>query len=515
VTSGHYPELLAYCRKRGFTDETLNAWKVSTAGPKALRWPLFASDGERWVMANARLRRVIDRETAETKNWFEVSGGPTGLAIGNHLLGMLPGGQNRPSWLAEWLGGIETPDQDKTPQNGDLGPLARLTKKYEVKRVLIVEGEIDCLSAYQVGIPNVLSLPNGASHVDLSSLLRYCPDEVEVLVATDMDEAGDRAAEAIFSQAGRAKRLRLPHKDLNEWLMTKPGLTAEEVLETVSDEKTFDWHARKWISLAQPPPPEKLPTGVVCETPWPRLTARLGGGWKGGQTTGLIAPSGTGKSTWANNVIAHAVMKQKKVGVVALESTPYEVHVKLAEQVMRWGSHHDHEEPERFLRFVTLSELNGKVHWRETIDDLEKMAEEECKLLVMDNWDHILPPGGEGCNEKMKAYAEVQRICKLHDCHALVIWQPSKVKPGSVIDSGNQKGYSQAYQDADNYINMNKFGLARRLEVEKSRAEERPDTTSVIWMQYDLDTRNLHEAVSQADLTLLAPPANSEPPIME
>ena len=58
---------------------------------------------------------------------------------------------------------------------------------------VIVESEMDALTLSVVGIPNVVSLPDGsesASTVDLNLLRESCP---EWIVAVDSDDAGDRA----------------------------------------------------------------------------------------------------------------------------------------------------------------------------------------------------------------------------------------------------------------------------------------------------------------------------------
>ncbi len=77
---------------------------------------------------------------ASSKEWFDVSGGPTDLMIGNHLF-------------------------DKNDPE---------------KRIFIFEGQFDAMTAYQVGLRNVFSLPNGASNVNVNAMLRFIPDDCKI-----------------------------------------------------------------------------------------------------------------------------------------------------------------------------------------------------------------------------------------------------------------------------------------------------------------------------------------------
>lgn len=495
AAQGHHPELLAYCRSRGLSASTLNAWRVSTKGAKALRWPLFARDDDgAWRMANARIRVVLDRDKAEgSVDWFEVKGGPTMLAFGNHLLGLDPllGERERPSWLRDWL--VEGEEE------GD--PTGR------VKRVLLTEGQWDAMTAYQLGIPNVLSLAGGAGNVDVSGLFRYVPDTAEVWLAVDMDEAGDKAAESVFAQLGpdRVKRLKLPHKDLNDWLKAVPDLTAEDVLATVRGygESQEEARASAWLDLSAAPA-DLAREGIVCETPWPRLTTRLGGGLKEGQTTGILAPSGYGKTSVANNIVAEAA-KTVKVGVIQLEGSRQTVAQAVRRHVEGWVKPDLDEMLPPILRRVMISPLEGKgVTWKRTIEEASRMVDEGARLLVMDNWDFIIPPTAAGSGEKMKAYAALQELVRKTGVHAVVVWQPNKVDRGEVVNSGHQKGLSNALQDADVYLTLNKFGLVRRLDVEKVRGVvEKEGMASQIWLKFDPERSSLFETESQAQMAPL------------
>lgn len=515
VTAGHYPELLDYCRRRSLVPATLDAWRVTTCGEKALRFPLFAFDGGRFEMANARIRRVLDspedlaREAP--RDWFEAKGGATCLAMGNHLLGVAPRAwaAEEPSWALNWV------DPTRRKRLGSPFP--------SVRRVLVVEGQWDAMTAWQLGIPNVLSLPNGASAVDVSGLLRYVPEDAEVWIATDMDEAGNRAAESFFSQLDpdRVARLVLPEKDLNDWFRKDPTLTAERVLATAKGISVrvseVEPKAGRWLSLSAPEEEAEARAGeIITETPWPRLNRRIGGGFRAAQTTGILAPSGIGKTTIANQIVAHAAAGGVSCGIIQLEGGRPAVRAKLRAQVKGWASPdlEENELAEIFAR-ILLSPLEGKATKIEaTLTEAEAMAEAGARLIVVDNWDYVVADGLAGDRTKTTAYGKFQEICKRFNAHGVVVWQPNKIDRNEKVNSGTQKGTSRAFQDADVYINVNRFGNARRLEVEKARADQADDSeaASLIWLRYDREKVALFETEGHADLSPVDEKGSGNPP---
>ena len=95
------------------------------------------------------------------------------------------------------------------------------------KRVIITEGEIDCMSIAQVlGLTwPVVSLPTGAAggKKALAKALSWLNGYDSVILCFDNDEAGQAAVEAcapLFSP-GKVKIVTLPRKDANEMLVSK------------------------------------------------------------------------------------------------------------------------------------------------------------------------------------------------------------------------------------------------------------------------------------------------------
>lgn len=105
----------------------------------------------------------------------------------------------------------------------------------ETESVVIVEGEMDCLSFYEAGIHNVVSVPNGASTGKnnlqyLDNCIEYFDNKTEIILATDNDLPGVNLRNELAARLGVEKCAKVNFrdcKDANEYLQKygKEGLT--------------------------------------------------------------------------------------------------------------------------------------------------------------------------------------------------------------------------------------------------------------------------------------------------
>jgi hypothetical protein len=229
-------------------------------------------------------------------------------------------------------------------------------------------------------------------------------------------------------------------------------------------------------------------TSLVAETPWETLNNLLDGGWRGGETTGILAPSGMGKTTLVNQVAVFAALNRNMTGLISLEGTRDSLKRKLKDIIKGLA------EPEQYqtvLDNLVISKLEGtKVGWRECVTEYQGMIASGCKLLILDNLDFITR---DNHGEKLNAYAELIDLARANDVHVIVVWQPNKIDRDKVVNSGNQKGYSQFLQDADNYLNLNRQGDFIRLEVEKTREKGVDHIARHVWFVYFKDKRRFDE----------------------
>lgn len=103
---------------------------------------------------------------------------------------------------------------------------------------VIVEGEVDCLSYWEVGIKNCVSVPNGAKNFDF---IDQCYNDIERVekwyIAVDNDPAGIELRNELIRRIGAERCLLVDFndcKDANEYLI-KYG--ADELKQTIENAK--------------------------------------------------------------------------------------------------------------------------------------------------------------------------------------------------------------------------------------------------------------------------------------
>lgn len=435
VTVGKYPRILEYLHGRGFSDKTLDAFNVSSKGSDCVRFPMYAWEGGEWQMVNCRIVKVIGGK----KNWFGITGGPTHLMMGNHLL------------------------------------------KYSPEKVLYVfEGQWDMMTAYELGIRNCVSLPNGASSVKEEMFQYICPDW-EICICVDMDPAGDECAKKFFNLFGtRVSRIHMPEKDLNEWFQKCPDLTKEEVLKKRSYRieqrvKTYR-KIRRNISQEEKQKP-------IVSTPFEGLDKLMGGGFFPAQMTSVLAASGAGKTTFVNQIAVHIANEGVKVGLISLEGSEQELDEKLDRTitgVVGKGS------DEAIIENLMVSSLKGKYTTHsQIIEECNVMVKEDgCKVIIVDNLDYITA-GTDPI--KYDTTAALMDLTDKEQAHLIQLWQCKKYDPNKRVNSSQQKGESRIFQDSHNYINLNQRAPdGKELEMEKNREKGRGKF--VVNLDYDPDT---------------------------
>lgn len=445
VHENHYPKLLEYCHNRGIGNDTLRDWRVSSKGEHCLRWPIYAVMGDKWAIVNMKVRSID--ENAKTRDWFDVSGGVTDLLIGNHLIDI----------------------------NGP-------------KRAIIFEGQWDAMTAYNMGLRNVFSLPNGASNVNVSAMLRYIPENWEIWLCTDMDEAGDRCAEKFYSALSteRLKRLRLPHKDLNEWYQKDPFIDESDLLKTCSGSDHFFLVDEPNECFMKIDMTEKIEVEkrICAASPWAGINEKIYGGFYECQTTSILGQSGHGKTTWVNQIACHVASEGAPVGLISVEGDRVSLKMKLQNMIKSMVTPEKYNNIERNL---LISKIHGMgINETVLIFEIEKMIKSGAKIIAIDNLDYIFRNDHDG---KSACYLKLTQMAIKYKIHFLVIWQPNKVVRNRQITSADQKGYSLNLQDSDNYFTMNRTINGVSILIEKTREHGIPITEDKVWFTFDQQKR--------------------------
>jgi twinkle protein len=191
------------------------------------------------------------------------------------------------------------------------------------KKIVVTEGEIDCLSVSQAQGNKwaTVSVPNGAAGAAkaVRKNLEYLNNFEEVIFMFDMDEPGQKAAKecAELFEGGKAKIAILPRKDPNDSL--KAG-QPDEIINAMWNAKVY----RPDGVISGSELWEQLSTDEVIETqlyPWDALNDITKGARRGELVT-FTAGSGIGKSAIVREITHNLLSKGETVGLLMLEENP-------------------------------------------------------------------------------------------------------------------------------------------------------------------------------------------------
>ena len=280
------------------------------------------------------------------------------------------------------------------------------------KEIVITEGELDCLSVFQIR-PSwpVVSLPNGAAGAKkaLQHQLKWLMGFESIILFFDSDEPGQQAAQDCASLFPHDKLFiaRLDsYKDANEALIAKDY---EAITSTVlwnrkpySPKTVID--GRDLFSLATRPL-----HGRDADWPFTALD-RITSGLRKGELVTVTSGSGVGKSTFCGEIAQALVDQGEKVGYIALEESLQRTALRLMSIKANKPLHLNNELPEKDLKDAFDASLGtGQVYLRDGFGSVDPDSIlSDCRFMALAKevgWiilDHlsILMSGNESHDER-------------------------------------------------------------------------------------------------------------------
>lgn len=239
-------------------------------------------------------------------------------------------------------------------------------------RIVITEGELDCMSVSQVQNLKwpVVSLKSGAGNAckDVAQGISWLLEFPEIVLMFDNDEAGQQAAADVAAMLppSRCKIARLPskYKDANDALVA--GDT-KCIIEAI-------WGAKLWapegiVSIADVREELDRPPEHGLSYPWDSVNRpTFGRQW--GTLVGIGAGTGVGKTDFCAQLMAHDIIEHKQdIFVIAFEAHYTETATVLAGKIGGRKFHlpsteDNHWEPEEKSTALDAMESpdNGTVH---------------------------------------------------------------------------------------------------------------------------------------------------------
>lgn len=212
------------------------------------------------------------------------------------------------------------------------------------KRLLICAGEEDTLAAdemltekYPDASFAVVGLPRGESGIEpVAENLPFIKCFDEVIVATDMDEAGRQALTKIVSVIGEGtKTLNISEKDVSDMLTRGKQ---KEFINAFFNAK--EWRPANIVTVSEILEDSVQPVQWGLSYPWPKLTALTYGMKARGEIIGLGAAPGAGKTTLWQGIQKHLIFEhEQEIAIFDIEEGAVQGLKKLIGSVMNRPIH--------------------------------------------------------------------------------------------------------------------------------------------------------------------------------
>lgn len=223
---------------------------------------------------------------------------------------------------------FRTADKAFTQSKGGKSILYNVNSLIGAETAYIVEGEMDVLAMYEIGVKECVSIPNGANDNDdyWINSEKYLKDVKEFIIATDNDEKGIIIRDKIAQRLGRyrCKYISFEHKDANGELIK--GDLRESIKEAkrfpVSGTFTVDDLMPSIMDLHKNGMPETI---KIKSDGWQQFN-EVFSVMRGHLITGTGIPS-HGKSTFSENIVLRYLYDyDMKASLFSPEHSPMALH---------------------------------------------------------------------------------------------------------------------------------------------------------------------------------------------
>lgn len=311
----------------------------------------------------------------------------------------------------------------------------------------IQEGEIDTMTAYQCGIKNSISVPNGASIGSqtleyLDNCIDYFENKTKIIIAADGDSAGRALSAELIRRLGaeRCWTIEYPEgcKDTNEVLLKYGKQAVKDMYDNASQVPiegiaSADEVSSSFFDLydnGYPP---------TCKIGYPNFDQLLS--FKPGELTTLTGIPSMGKSTFLDQVTVKLAARFDWKTVYFSPENELPVHTgnlikKLTGKPTFGPERLSREHASEALKFIhdhfyfmQYNEMNTDVDGI-LAKTREMVSRKGINALVIDPWnciDHQLPRGMNEGQYVSTVLSKLTSFAKINQIHIFLVAHPTKM----------------------------------------------------------------------------------------
>ena len=455
-----------------------NAKGIDLAGVQAACDRLFAEDDKAGARVGEYLRKVrgLDDETIRRfqlgVTWIKEGGCKPELAVGIPYLD----GDKVPLMK---IRNLET-QKDLRKFRRTAGGYSGLFNAAGIKgcrQVVLVEGELDAISLWQLGIHNVASTSLGAKKTIPEEWLDALADVEDIVLWYDSDDKGQEAAGALVDQLGsyRCRVASMPGgveaKDANDLLVKVGGDEAAELARKAVD-------AALGLTNGNVTTPGTFADALEAEimggdsslgisTGWPSVD-RLMRGVRMGELTLVTGHTNAGKTSWVLRLLRNLARQGYPVMASALENGPVAIARKVFQSEFGRPISSIRTDEDRRIAMGALAQLDrdplylldlyGK-HPLAKIVDAMTYARHRLGVRYF-GLDHLHFLGKSDARQETldhldEVLSTLTELTRKLNIHIFLIAHPKGTVAADTIPDGDSiKGTSSAKQTADNGVTV-------------------------------------------------------------
>jgi twinkle protein len=346
----------------------------------------------------------------------------------------------------------------------------------EVEEVFLCEGEIDTMTLWQAGIQNAVGLTEGAG-----TLLPEWVDQLatvkKIFLCYDGDEAGQKGAREAGRRLGydRCFNVVLPDgQDVNDFFQEHDVFDFYVLADSarqfdVSGVMSIEEGLEKFRAEGQK---YRMDTGL--RTPWDNVNQRIKTGLQPGELIVLSAPPKIGKSNWALQVATFNALQEIPSLFLCLEMRP----MKIIEKIIQCQTQQEILGPEEIVKvrrdFMGKPLYLGYCYQKPSLDQIIETLRAAIqryglKLVVFDHLHFLCRSITNQVQEISLAVQAFKFLAEEMEVPIILIAQPRKIQPDSIMTAMDLKDSISIYTDCDHLIILHrKRKSSSAKEVEKN-----------------------------------------------